>query len=496
MRNILETYPNYHAELEDIRQNGLRMETLKQIILRHAGNASKSRRLYDRYQTLDYAVPIYNRAPRFESEAEAINNKVMNDFFSEIIETKVGYFAGNPVAYGYSETKESQEVTGGELAVKAAQKAITDFTALNNMHDVDIETTKLASICGYAGRLFYIDSEGQERALVCLPWEVIALSDSSIMEPEFAIRYLKLQDLNGCDYYHVDFYDSKNITSYEGSSIDSLREIYTRPHLFDYCPLQAIPNNLEMMGDTERVEELIDAYDNAVSDANNEIESFANAYMVFENVNLDDEEIAKAQKSGAIKFYTGGGNGRVYFLTKQTNDGFIEHHLDRLQENIYRFSKTPDLSSDSFGTSSGVALKFKILGLETKCGMFEAKIKTANMYMFKLLASSWAKKRVFVDPLQCTMEFSRNFPLDLASEANTCATLINCGLPKQVAFSQLSFIDDVDYVMELIEQEEDGIPKLDAPEQKAEQEQEQEEEEEKPEKEVEEEGENEVEEKK
>ena len=165
-----------------------------------------------------------------------------------------------------------------------------------------------------------------------------------------------------------------------------------------------------------------------------------------------------------------------------------------MQENIYRFSKTPDLSSDSFGTSSGIALKFKILGLETKCGMFEAKIKTANIYMFKLLASSWAKKRVFVDPLQCTMEFSRNFPLDLASEANTCATLINCGLPKQVAFSQLSFIDDVDYVMELIEQEEDGIPKLDAPGQKAEQEQE--EEEEKLEKEVEEEGEKEVEENK
>ena len=46
--------------------------------------------------------------------------------------------------------------------------------------------------------------------------------------------------------------------------------------------------------------------------------------------------------------------------------------------------------------------------------------------------------------------------------------------------------------MELIEQEEDGIPKLDAPEQKAEQE----EEEEKPEKEVEEEGEKEVEENK
>lgn len=463
MKSILETYPKYHAEIEDIKQNGLTLNTLRQIIKRHASNANRSRLLYDRYQTLDYAVPIYNRQPRFESEEDAINNKVMNDFFSEIVDVKVGYFAGNPVTYGYSSTRESEEDTGGVEAVDLAQKTITDFTTLNNFHDVDIETTKIASICGYVGRLFYIDSQGQERVLVTMPWETIVLSDTSIMEPEFGIRYLRLQDLDGRDYYHVDFYDETNITSFEGFNIDSLEQIGQKPHLFDFCPLQGIPNNLEMMGDTERVEELINAYDNAMSDSNNEIESFASAYMVYENVNMSEEEIAKAQKSGAIRFYTGGGNGKVYFLTKQINDGFIEHHLDRLQDNIYRFSKTPNLNDNSFGTASGVSLKFKITGLETKCGMFEAKMKTANVYMFRLLATSWAKKRINIDPLQCTMEFKRNFPLDLASEAQSCATLIGAGLPKRVAFSQLSFVDDVDYIMDMIKEEEDGIPDLDSP---------------------------------
>lgn len=95
--------------------------------------------------------------------------------------------------------------------------------------------------------------------------------------------------------------------------------------------------------------------------------------------------------------------------------------------------------------------------------MFEAKMKTANVYMFRLLATSWAKKRITVDPLQCTMEFKRNFPLDLASEAQSCATLIGAGLPKRVAFSQLSFVDDVDYIMDMIKEEEDGIPDLDTP---------------------------------
>lgn len=463
MRNILQDYPDYTAELEDIRENGLSVETLHQIILRHNGNSQRTRLLYDRYRTMDYAVPIFTRRPRYHTEGgqEPINNKVMNDFFSEIVDVKVGYFAGNPIAYGYSDTEESEEETGSSESVEAAKKSVTDFITRNNMFDVDMETTKIATICGYAGRLFYIDKEGNERVMVTLPYETIILFESDMTEPEYGIRYMTLQDINGAVFYRVEFYDESNVTTFEGNSLESLEQVDQKPHLFDYCPLQGVPNNLELMGDTEKVEELIDAYDRAVSDSNNEIEAFSNAYMVFENINIDDKDIAKAQETGAIKFYSGGAQGKVYFLTKQVDDGFIEHHLERIESNIYRFSKTPNLSDESFGTPSGVALKFKITGLETKCGMFEAKMKSAGTYMFKLLASSWGKKQITCDPLQCTMDFKRNFPLDLTSEAQACATLIGCGLPKEIAFSQLSFVDDVEYIMQLIEKEQNAIAPLD-----------------------------------
>lgn len=463
MRTLFQEFPNYQAELEDIRENGITLETLRKIISRHAGNASVTRELYDRYKVMDYAVPIFTRKPRYETDGgqEPINNKVMNDFFSEIVDVKVGYFAGNPVSYGYSDTEESEEATGNLEAVQVAKKAVSDFVARNNMLDIDMETTKVATICGYAGRLFYIDKDGNERVMVTMPYETIILSDTDMTEPEYAVRYLRLQDLDGRDFYRVEFYDERERITYEGATLNSIQEIERKPHLFDYCPLQGVPNNLELMGDTEKVQELIDAYDRAVSDSSNEIESFANAYMVFENINITDEDIAKAQKTGAIKFYSGGANGKVYFLTKQVDDGFTEHHLERLESNIYRFSKTPNLSDESFGTASGVALKFKITGLETKCGMFEAKMKSAGVYMFKLLASSWRKKRINVDPLQVTLDFKRNFPLDLTSEAQACATLIGCGLPKEVAFAQLSFVDDVEYIMQLIEREQDAIAPLD-----------------------------------
>lgn len=465
MRDLLMRYPDFHAEIEKIRETGINVELLSKIIHKHEGNALRTKHLYDRYQTMDHAVPIYNRRPRYSMDNgnEPINNKVMNDFFSEIVDVKVGYFAGNPVSYGYSDTKESAESTGSDEKVEIAKKAVSDFVTRNNMMDVDMETTKIATICGYAGRLFYIDEDGNERIMVTMPYETIILSETDMTEPEYAIRHMALKDINGNRFHRVEFYSRDEKIVYTGATVESLKEVERQENMFDVCPLQGVPNNLELMGDVEKVEELIDAYDRAVSDANNEIESFANAYMVFENINIGEEEIANAQRTGAIQFFSGNGTGKVYFLTKNIDDNFIEHHLDRLESNIYRFSKTPNLSDESFGTASGVSLKFKITGLETKCGMFEAKMKSAGTFMFKALASSWAKKKIAVDPLQCYMDFKRNFPLDLMSEAQSAATLIGCGLPKEIVFSQLSFVDDISYVMQKIEEEQDGIPPLDRP---------------------------------
>ena len=183
--------------------------------------------------------------------------------------------------------------------------------------------------------------------------------------------------------------------------------------------------------------------------------------MIFENINLTEEEVREAQKTGSFSFYNSSG-GRVYFLTKDVNDTFSENHLNRIEDNIYRFSKTPNLTDETFGNgASGVSLKFKLTGLETKCGMFQAKMQSAGIYMFKVLASGLRKRTIKIDPLQCIMEFTRNFPLDLLSEAQAAQQLIAAGLPKEVAFtSALSFIDDIDYVMRLIEQEKNSIPPL------------------------------------
>lgn len=456
-----EIYPDYQAEIEEIDKNGISDSLLNHIISKHSANREYNWNLHKRYEALDGKVPIFLREPRFEEE-NPLNNQINNDFLGEIVDFSTGYFAGKPFIYTYDDTKEAEEDTGGEEARDEASKELSDFVTRNNMFDVDMDVTKYATIAGYAGRMFYFDKEGKERCMALPSYETIVLSETDITEPKYGIRYYKTIGLNGEEIWKAEFDDGKTIRFYEGTR-GGLTEIPEKsiPNLFGFCAIQGIPRNSEMMGDAEKVMALIDAYDRAISDANNENEGFANAYMAFENVQMDDEEIQKGQRSGAFQYYTGSNGGNIHFITKDINDSFIEHHLDRLEENIYRFSKTPDLTDENFaGQSTGIALKFKLTGVETKCGMFQAKMQSAGVYMFKLLASSWSKKQIACDPLQCYITFKRNFPVDVQAESTAVQSMINAGMPKRKAFEQYSFVDDIDEIMDMIEMEKEDIPSL------------------------------------
>lgn len=118
------------------------------------------------------------------------------------------------------------------------------------------------------------------------------------------------------------------------------------------------------------------------------------------------------------------------------------------------------MNDDVFSTASGVALKFRLHGLETKCATFEANMMNAEQYMWKVLCSSWAKRGIKVDPLYCCVDFVRNFPLDTLSEAQAAQTQIGAGLPKRWVYSQMSSVDDVDAIMDMIADEKEEVAEL------------------------------------
>lgn len=455
-----ELLPEFSAELEEIRKNGITLPLLYDILRKHFPNSEYNRKLYRRYMGITNGIPIFGRQPRYK-EDKPINNKVNNDFFGEIVDFKVGYFAGEPIAYGYSDTDEAEETTGGEKAVKEANKILTDFITRNNMFGVDMETTKYASIYGYSGRLFYI-KDGEERVMPIHGYETIILSDIDISEPEYAIRYYKSLDLYGAETWTVEFYDNAFVTIYKGKSLYSLEEVEQHQHFFDFCPLQGIANNKEHIGDAEKVLALIDDYDKVVSDNSNEIESFVHALMlVMAGGDNTEEVLQRANQTGILQVPPVGSNAvnePVKWVTKNINDAFTEHHLQRVEDNIYRFSRTPNLGDESFGSASGVSLKFKLHGLETKCATYEACVMNSAQHMWRVLCSAWAKKNKHLDPLQITMEFKRNFPQDDLTTAQTVQAEIASGAPKKFAFRH--YTDDPEYLIEMVKAEKEDSMEL------------------------------------
>jgi SPP1 family phage portal protein len=438
-----------------LKNNPITADIVEMMIKDHEPDHKRMKSLYERYKASTEGVPILSRKPveyeDFETDSikridNKVNNRLNNAFDADIVDTKVGYMFGYPISYTIDDEQPKW------------QQTFDDFLLRNNVEDVDSEAGKMAAICGYASRLAYVDSEGKERIMNVDPWEAIILSTTDITEPQYALRYYKVFDwVNGqkIEKRKAEFYDDTKVYYFESVGEQKLQLTGEQPHLFDYCPLFGIPNNKELMGDAEKVLKLIDAYDRTLSDASNEIEQYRLAYLILKGLGVDEETLARIKQAGIFELLDE--KDDVKYLTKDINDALIEHHLDRLEENILRFAKSVNFTDESFaGNITGVAMKFKIMALENKSITMERKMTAALRYQFKVICSAWAKKGLCnkEDYLKIWYSFKRNLPVNLLDEAQTTAALRG-HVSEKTRLSLLSFVDDVEYELEEMRKEEE-----------------------------------------
>lgn len=412
-------------------------QIIKDLIAEHAPKRQQMIKQYERYKATKEGPPIFKR--EFEDK-EKVNNRLNNAFDVEIVDTKVGYFAGYPISY----------VTDEEGATLLKDMTVETFNTRNNIENLDSETVKMMTICGYGARLLYIDKEGKERIMKVKPWECIFVTDRSIDEPQFSLRYYDITVRDGdkkVKRTRVEWYDEANVTFYlendKGEFIlDTTEHTNPRIHLFDGVPLFGFLNNEEQQGDAEKVYELIDGYDRSLSDVNSEIESMRLAYLVKKGIVSHPDDKNRIKQTGAFELLDP--QSDVYFVTKELNDTIIENHLNRLEDNILRFAKSVNFSDESFGGNiTGVAMKYKLMALENKCVTTELKMKAALRQQFKLLCGAWAKKNLAApdDYLKINFTFTRNLPANIQEEATTTNSLKGM-VSNETRLSLLSFVKD------------------------------------------------------
>ena len=315
-------------------------------------------------------------------ESHKPNNKITNHYASYISNTLVGYILGVPVVINSIN--------------EDAKNIVERFDNLSDIASHNVKMALNASIAGYAYELSYIDDKAREKVAVLDTKEVIYCVENNIEEkPLFAIRYFDDITLKEGEYFveiykpdYISYYklDNKGLHKIEDDKINSFTDV----------PVSRLLNDTDELGDFEKVASLIEAYNIVQSDTANDFEYFTDAILALYG-DLEekyDPETGEAiehdfKNNKVVKLSEG---SRVEWIIKQINDVAVENYKNRLDKDIHKFSFCPDMSSETFGNTSGESLKWRISGLRYRGGIKIQYFKKLLERRYKLLFNSLSFK--------------------------------------------------------------------------------------------------------
>ena len=362
-------------------------------------------------------------------------NQTVINYCKNIVDSYCGYIA----TPGYISYKSNDDI-----------EEVMNVLKYNDYQTEDADFLLDALVYGTAAELMYNDSEGKTRFRLINPQNCFAVYDDSLTgDLTHFVRWYKQNEWDESDdTYIVDVYNDSLVKHYTMRGMDGeLTLTSDEPHFFSQCPA-----NIFTLPDEKSIFECIltlqDSMNKLVSAEIDDYEAFVDAYLALTNMDAEVEDI-KDMKENRVLLFPEGGKGE--YLVKQVNDTQIENILKRIHDSIYRISACVDFSSESFtgGVSSGVAIQFKVTGMETRAGKIEAAMKKALQRRIEIICGIATLKLGEEAFRDVAIEFKRNVPADI----NATVQLINAlkgTVSDKTLLTQLDFINDVDAELEAL----------------------------------------------
>jgi len=404
------------------------------------------------YQMLDryYEVKNDGIAKRFMNGKKP-DNKLFHGFARYITNMATSYFAGRPVEY-LIEDEEYKKVL---------------LPYLDDAYNFDYEISKEASKKGIAYELLYVTENSELRSRQYSAEDIIPIYSAS--PDEFLNGFIKLSAIYNLDGYlkkeRAAVYDKTDIYEFErstGNGRFSLVDI--RKHYLNDVPLIVYWNTQEMNSDYEGVISLIDAYDRAESNTANDMDYFTDAYLLIKGaegglVDEEGEDILLSDSDEALKnkriMYLDE-KGDAKFLEKDGDNSSIEEFKNRVFKDIFFVSQVPALTDESFaGDLSGIAIKYKLIGLEQLAIMKENRMRLAKAKKISMITDwiNWKKSKNY-DASTVKQKYTRNFTENV-SEIIDNVTKLTGVVSKRTQLDMLpkEIIADTNKELETIDEE-------------------------------------------
>ena len=376
----------------------------------------------ERERLFDY---YFGRQPVNKGEAVRgrPNNLLRIPFPRYITEVHTGYFLGKlPDVF---------------FAKHDAEDAFADLAKNLRLNHLLFDIGRDLSICGAGFALVWPDPSGL-RAVRCDPLNCFTLR--SPLAGEAPLGTVRLfQDAEGRtrgvlyqpDRLHRFLWDGSRVR-FEGAEENLLGRLTLVP----------FTNNCEGCGDFEAVTALVDAYNLLISGAMDDMQSVANAFLALYGMQgTTREDISEANRSRILSLSEG---GRAEFVVKNLNNEALAQLERNLRCSILQLSMTPDLSDESFaGNASGVALQYKLWGIEQIRAAKERSFQTGLLDLLDLFSAGLALLGTPVDFSTPRIIFYKNLPENRTEQVEQLLSLREY-LSTRTILEQLPWVSSVE----------------------------------------------------
>ena len=405
---------------------------LNEFIARHAAECTfRYKRLQDAYET-EYPIFLEPAKPKWKPD-----NRIAVNFAKYIVDTMNGFFIGNPIKL---------QVDDDDEAVKNYVELLDQY---NDQDDNNAELSKICSIFGKGYEMYYVDEESNICITYLSPMDAFMIYDDSVLQKE---RYFVRLYVDKDQVLHGSLSDEMKVRWFtiKGKLVWDEEE---KVHGFDGVPATEYVENKERMGIFEPVLTMINAYNKAISEKANDVDYFADAYLKVLGPYLKKEDVKHIRDDRIINFDGDADQIIVDFLQKPNGDTTQENLIDRLEKLIFQISMVANISDENFGTSSGIAMKYKLQAMSNLEKTKERKFASGMNRRYRLIFSNPVSGMLKDGWVKIHPHFTPNFPANLQEEAEIARNLDGL-VSQETQLGVLSIVDNTKEEIEAMEEEQ------------------------------------------
>ena len=362
-----------------------------------------------------------------------------------IIDVATGYAFGNPIKYTTDEENAKDILDRIQYVHKNCNVAELDFQQGGDM-----------ATYGVSYQLVMAVGEGAIEDRIIFkhlnPLQTFYVVDNTILETPVCGVYFYSYKENNVDKTKIYVYDKDYLYIFVDKGGAVTLEGEAEPHNMGYIPIIQCLNNDDAFSDIQCVTDLLDSLSLAVSNNTDNLQSIANAILAISGGTLNEEQIDQINEFKVANLPVG---AVMQWVIKNVDPTAEQQQVDNLLNFIFQISQVPDLTDEAFGgNQSGVAMQYKLWGLDqlwvTKTTKYKKAIVQRLKILMHLLQYQFKNTVQMLDEINIT--FDKNLPKDNSAEYAMVQALKDV-VSKRTLLENISIVDDVEEEMKALDEE-------------------------------------------